>query len=391
MSPSYFDNNATTALAPEVLETMLPYLREHYGNPSSPHGFARKPAMAVAKAREQVAALVDVPPASIVFTSGGTESNALAIHAALAAQPARKEVVFTAVEHVSVLGWQKRLMERGYRVHVVPVNRDGALNLDHLKSLLSDKVALVSVMLANNETGIMYPLQQIANLAHAAGARVHTDAAQAAGKISMSLSGLGVDYATICGHKFHAMKGIGALYLRDNHCLSPMMAGGEQEGGIRPGTEPVALMVSLGVAAELARNKPSATAPLRDEFEAWLAQKSPGVIIAGQNQPRLPNTTLALFPDIETEPLLALLDMNGIACSSGSACASGAHEPSHVLAAMGLDTLNAATVRISASRYTTAEDYARLREALRRALGQLSEQRNPVAKLPLHADRIRLD
>lgn len=372
LSPTYFDNNATTALAPEVLDAMLPYLREHYGNPSSPHAFARKPALAVAKAREQVADLLSVPTASVVFTSGGTESNALAIHAALTAQPERKEVVFSSVEHVSALGWQKRLAVQGYRVHVVPVNRDGALDLDHLKRLLSEKVALVSVMLANNETGVVYPLQEIAGLAHAVGARVHTDAAQAAGKISMSPSGLGVDYATICGHKFHAMKGIGAIYLRDTHGLSPLMAGGGQEAGIRPGTEPVALMVSLGAAAELARTQPLVgTEVLRDEFEAWLMDEFPGVMVVGQHQSRLPNTTLALFPGIETEPLLALLDMSGIACSSGSACASGAHEPSHVLAAMGLGARTTATVRISASRYTTAEDYARLRDALRGAVRQL--------------------
>jgi cysteine desulfurase len=367
----YFDNNATTAVAPEVLEAMLPFLREHYGNPSSPHEFARKPAMAVAKAREQVAAACGVAPASVVFTSGGTEGNAMAIHAALAARPTRKKIIFSAVEHAAVWGWRKRLASQGYTIRVAGVNRDGALNLDEFKSLLSEKTALVCLMLANNETGIVYPVEQVAALAHEAGALVHTDAVQATGKIPVDFSRLGVDYATIGGHKFHAVKGVGALYVRDAKNFSPLTLGGEQESGLRPGTEAVPSIVSLGAAAELAMRPVAGMAECRDDFETWLEATFPGVIIAGKSQLRLPNTTFALFPGIETEPLLALLDMHGVACSSGSACASGAHEPSHVLAAMNLAAEHAAVIRISASRYTTNDDYARLRDALCLAVGKL--------------------
>lgn len=372
LSPSYFDNNATTAIAPEVLDAMMPFLCEHYGNPSSPHSFARKPAMAIASARERVAALVDVPPASVVFTSGGTESNAMAIHAALAAQPERREIIFSAVEHAAIWGWRERLSAQGYLVHVVPVNRDGALDMDFLRTKLTKRVAVVSVMLANNETGVLFPVGEVTEMAHTVGALVHTDAVQSVGKTSVSLSRLGVDYAAICGHKLHAIKGIGVLYVRNSKGFSPLMLGGEQEAGLRPGTESVASIVSLGAAAELARVSPPDLAGLRDSFERWLQTTFPGVLIAGKNQPRLPNTTLALFPGIETEPLLALLDMHGVACSSGSACASGAHEPSHVLKAMGLDHELSAVVRISSSRYTTSHDYDRLREALRKSIAQLS-------------------
>lgn len=369
---AYFDNNATTAIAPESLEAMWPFLRDHYGNPSSPHAYARKPAMAIASAREQVAALIGAPSQSVVFTSGGTESNAMAIHAALAARPARRDVIFSGVEHAAVWGWRPRLEAQGFRVHVVPVKKSGELDLDYLARTLSPDVALVSVMLANNETGIIYPIQQITAMAHAAGARVHTDAVQAAGKISMSLVELGVDYAAVCGHKCHAVKGIGALYVRDAHGFEPLMFGGEQESGRRPGTESVPQIVSFGAAAALVRSLPEDLGARRDELERWLASTFPGVIIAGKNQPRLPNTTLALFPGIETEPLLALLDMHGVACSSGSACASGAHEPSHVLAAMKLDHIRAAVVRISSSRYTTSEDDAKLRYALQASITQLT-------------------
>jgi cysteine desulfurase len=382
---------------------MLPYLKEHYGNPSSPHGMARAPALAVKKARDQVAGLLCVPSSSLVFTSGGTESNAMAIHAALAARPDRKEIVFSAVEHAAVWGWRARLERQGHTIKIAPVNRDGALDLDQLASLITERTALVCLMLANNETGVIYPVHEVAKLTRKVGAWLHTDAVQAAGKIPfqggdiqvmsaapaavggsagavtncMSPLGAGVDSAAICGHKFHAIKGIGAMYIREAAGFSPLMLGGEQEGGLRPGTEAVPSIVSLGAAAAeaakwLKSGESDTMLVRRDGFEDWLLETFPDTIIAGKHQPRLPNTTLAIFPGIDTEPLLALLDMAGVACSSGSACASGAHEPSHVLAAMGLDQPQpAAVVRISSSRFTTVEDYTRLREALRNAVAKL--------------------
>jgi len=365
----YFDNNATTAVAPEVVEAMLPYLREFYGNPSSPHRFARGPAVAVAKARDQVARLVNAPADSLVFTSGGTESNAMAINDALARDPSRTEVILSAVEHASVWAWRERLVVRGVRVHVIPVDRNGVLDLGALEEFLSPRTALVSVMMANNETGVIYPVKKIAELAHRAGALMHTDVVQAAGKIPISLADSGVDYAAICGHKYHAVKGIGVMYTRRTDNFSPVMLGGEQEFGRRPGTEPVASAVAMGKASELAgawlaESSDQALAAMRDSFEDWLAGAISDAVIAGRGGDRLPNTTLVLIPGVETEPLLAMLDMEGLACSSGSACASGAHEPSHVLKAMGYSESFGAVLRISSSRYTTASEYQHLREVL---------------------------
>jgi cysteine desulfurase len=367
--PVYLDNNATTAVAPEVVEAMLPYLREFYGNPSSPHRFARGPAVAVAKARDQVARLVNAPAESLVFTSGGTESNAMAISDALARDPFRNEVILSAVEHASVWAWRERLASRGVLVHVIPVDRNGQLDLGVLAGYLSPRTALVSVMMANNETGVVYPVKKIAELAHRAGALMHTDAVQTAGKILVNLADHGVDYASLCGHKYHAVKGMGIIYTRATNRYTPLMLGGEQEFGRRPGTEPVASVVAMGRASELAgawlaEGGDRALAAKRDAFEDWLAGAISGVVIAGRGGDRLPNTTLALIPGVETEPLLALLDMEGLACSSGSACASGAHEPSHVLKAMGYSEASGAVLRVSSSRYTTADEYRRLQEVL---------------------------
>ncbi|HMO51613.1 MAG TPA: cysteine desulfurase family protein [Kiritimatiellia bacterium] len=369
----YFDNNATTRVDPEVLEAMTPYWLEHYGNPSSPHSGGRRPALAVAAARDALAALLNAPSDRFVFTSGGTESNALALHAALAAAPERREVVISAVEHASVRDWPQILNPRGYRVRVIPVDGNGALNLDALARALTPDTALVSVMLANNETGVVYPVAEVAALARSAGALTHTDAVQAVGKIPVDLAALGVDYASICAHKFHGPKGVGALYLRQPRGVAPLMPGGDQEFGVRPGTENVAGIVGLGAAATIAArwlrlNGPHAQETLRNAFEAWLLHAEPDAVILGRSQPRLPNTTLALFPGRATETVLARLDLADIAVSSGSACASGAHEPSHVLAAMGYDAKNDAVVRFSAGRTTTDADYHALRQALSGAL-----------------------
>ncbi len=374
----YFDNNATTRITPEVVEAMMPYFREEYGNPSSPHGFARKPAMAVAASRASVARLVGAQADQIIFTSGGTESNAMALWGFLAPGSPRNEIVVSSVEHASIWAWRDRLAAAGYSVRVVPVNRDGALDLEALSGMLSERTALVSVMLANNETGIIYPLKRITETAHAAGARVHTDAVQAVGKIPLHLASLGVDSAALCGHKFHASKGIGALYLRDPSGFSPLWVGGEQEFGRRAGTESVPLVAGLGCASDLAEDwlitrGADAMTNARDAFEGWMIKTVSDVVVLGKSEARLPNTTMVLIRGVETEPVLALLDMEGIACSSGSACASGAHEASHVVRAMGWADEAAAVVRISASRYTEPRDYERLREVLPALVQRLRE------------------
>jgi cysteine desulfurase len=293
----------------------------------------------------------------------------MAISDALTRDASRNEVVMSAVEHASVWAWRERLAARGVNVRVVPVDRDGKINISELEKSISDRTALVSVMLANNETGILYPVKIITELAHRFGALMHTDAVQAVGKVPVDLNGLGVDYATICGHKYHACKGIGALYTKKHRDFSTLAPGGEQEYGRRPGTEPVALIAGLGEASKLAKNwlvsgGVEKMLAMRDSFESWLRDSISDSRVIGRDEFRLPNTTQALIPGVETEPLLAMLDMEGIACSSGSACSSGAHEPSHVLRAMGISDRDGAVVRVSASRFTTESDYQRLREAL---------------------------
>lgn len=365
----YFDNNATTVVAAEALAAMDPFFRAEFGNPSSPHAAARRPALAVAAARASVAKRVGVPEDRILFTSGGTESNALAVWGWLRPGSARDEVVVSAVEHASVWAWRERLGEAGFAVRVVPVGRSGALDLDALAAMIGPRTALVSVMLANNETGVVYPVAEIAALAQAAGARMHTDAAQAVGKMPVDFAALGVDAASGCAHKLHGPKGVGFLYLRDAEGWRPGLMGGGQEFGRRPGTEPVPLVAGFGAAAEaaaqwLAGGGGAAMAARRDAFEAWAVAAVPGLEVIGRGQPRLPNTSLLWISGVETEVLLAALDMAGIACSSGSACASGAHEPSHVLAAMGWSDERAAVVRVSSSRFTTDEDERCLRHAL---------------------------
>ncbi len=372
----YFDNNATTAVAAEAVAAMEPFFRTDFGNPSSPHILARRPALAVASARASVAELAGVKPDQLIFTSGGTESNALAVWGWLRPGGGRDEVVVSAVEHTSVLAWRERLAEAGYTMRVAPVSRSGALDLEALAGLIGPRTAWVSVMLANNETGVVYPVKKIAEWAHGAGARMHTDAAQALGRIPVNLAALGVDAASGCAHKMHGPKGVGFLYLREAEGWRPGLMGGGQEFGRRPGTEPVSLMAGFGAAADqaaawLRARGEAAMAARRDAFEAWVTEAVPGVVVIGRGEPRLPNTSLLWLPGRETEVVLAALDMAGVACSSGSACAAGAHEPSHVLAAMGWAEEHGAVVRISAGRMTTDEDYAALRTALAEVLARL--------------------
>lgn len=379
---AYFDNNATTEPTRTVVEAIVPFLAGHYGNPSSPHHLARSPALAIAEARTSVARLCGAAPEQVVFTSGGTESNAMALLGWLASAGKRRRVVMSAVEHVSIWGWRSRLTDMGHEVRVIPCHRSGGLDLGAAEKMINEETALVAVMASNNENGVRFPVEEIGTWAKQAGARMHVDVSQSAGKVPLDLAGTGIDSASLCAHKFHGAKGVGALYLANREGFRPWMTGGGQEQGLRPGTEAVALLAGMGQAAKeaeawLASGGPGRLGALRDQFESWLEAEVEGIEILGKNEPRLPNTTLLFCGGAETEPLLALLDMDGIACSSGSACASGAHEPSHVLRAMGVDPAGGAVVRITSSRLTHPEDYRRLREVLP---GRLRELRQRLAR-----------
>jgi len=365
----YLDNNATTAVDPAVREAMLPFLGAQFGNPSSPYSLARSSAAALVRAREQVAKLIDATPDEIVFTSCGTESNNAALHAMAYADPKRRHLALSRVEHASVANYAKHLERLGFSLTWLEVDHNGQVKLDDLRAVVTDKTAGVSLMAANNETGILLPIPEAASIARERGALFHTDAVQAAGKIPVSARGWGVDFLSLSGHKFHAAKGVGALYIRKDAPVSPWMLGGEQESGRRGGTENVAAIAGLGVAAELAAKSLGFMAirvrALRDLLEQEVTSRIPDVFVVGQDAPRLPNTVLFMLGGLESEALLALLDMDNICCSSGSACASGAHEPSHVLAAMGLSEKPArAVLRVSLSRHSTAADVDRLVEAL---------------------------
>ncbi|MFH0907404.1 MAG: aminotransferase class V-fold PLP-dependent enzyme [bacterium] len=353
----YLDSNATTAVDPAVRAAMLPFLGEHFGNPSSPYTLARGSAAALVRAREQVARLIDATPEEIIFTSCGTESNNAALRAMADADPRRRHLVLSRVEHASVLNYGKHLENNGFSVTWLEVDRSGQISLDALRAAVTDETAGVSVMAANNETGILLPIRDAASIAREHGALFHTDAVQAAGKVPVSARGWGVDFLSLSGHKFHAAKGVGVLYIRKGAPFSPCMIGGEQESGRRGGTENVASIAGMGVAAELGAKSLGVMAiqvrALRDHLEQAISHRIPDVFVVGRNAPRLPNTSLLLLGGVESEALLALLDMDGICCSSGSACASGAHEPSQVLAAMGLSGgVARAVLRVSLSRHS---------------------------------------
>ncbi len=354
----YLDNNATSAVAPEVLEAMLPYLGELYGNPSSMYGFGGVAGRAIAKAREQVAAILGAHPEEIIFTACGTESDSTAIFGAFEAQPGKRHFITTRVEHSAVLAMGQHLEQRGYRVTWLDVDKKGRLNIDQYKAALDQNVGLVSIMYANNETGNVYPIQELAALAKERGALFHTDAVQAVGKIPINLATLPVDYLALSGHKLHAPKGVGALYVRRGTPYRPFMLGGHQENGRRAGTENVASIVALGKACEIAathiNDENTRVKALRDKLQAGLLRAIPEAIINGDTESRLPNTVNISFKYVEGEAILLLLDQAGICASSGSACTSGSLEPSHVLRAMGVPfTYAHGSVRFSLSRYTT--------------------------------------
>lgn len=361
MRTIYLDNNATTAVAPEVLEAMLPYLREFYGNPSSMHVFGGQVAEAVDTARERMAGLLGADPDEIIFTSCGSESDNAAIWSATQSQPDKRHLLTTRVEHPAVLNVMQYWERQGYRVTYLGVDGKGRLDLDEYAAALREDTALASIMFANNEVGNIYPIQRMAEMARERGVLFHTDAVQAVGKTPIDLAHLPADMLSLSGHKLHAPKGIGVLYVRKGVRFRPFLRGGHQERGRRAGTENVPYIVGLGMAAQLAASHMQEervnVALLRDKLESGLLERIPDCMVNGDVENRLPNTSNIAFKNVEGEAILLMLDRLGICASSGSACTSGSLEPSHVLRAMGVPFNYAhGSVRLSLSRYTTAED-----------------------------------
>ncbi|HSD42596.1 MAG TPA: cysteine desulfurase family protein [Burkholderiales bacterium] len=367
--PIYLDYNATTPVAPEVADAVEPYLREHFGNPSSSHVYGRRAHEAIDRAREQVAALVGATPAEIVFTGCATEANNLAILGVTRAlRSAKRHVVTSAVEHPAVLQPCLRLREDGWDVTIVAVDAQGRVEPQAVARALRDDTALVSIMLANNEVGTLQPVAEIATLARSRGAIVHTDAAQAAGKIPVDVRALGVDLLTLAGHKFYATKGVGALYVRNGTPLAPVLVGAEHERGLRPGTENVPAIVGLGAAARLARERlphaPEHLRKLRDSLHAALAAGVPGLELNGHPEHRLPNTLNVSFPRASGREVLRAAGAD-VATSLGAACHAESDSVSGVLAAMGIGYERAAgAVRLSVGAPTTEEEMRHAARAL---------------------------
>ena len=354
----YFDNNATTRVAPEVVDAMLPFLREQWGNPSSTYVFGRQVGEQVDLARARVAALINAEPREILFTSCGTESNNSAIHSALATQPEKRHVLTTAVEHSATLKFCDLLQKRGYPVTLLPVAPDGALDLPLLEASIRPDTAIVSVMWANNETGILFPVGAIAAICRRKGVLFHSDAVQTPGKLKIDVRELDVDCLSLSAHKLHAPKGIGLLYVKRRVKYQPYIVGGGQERGRRGGTENVAGIVAFGRAAELAvsglPDENTRIRALRDRLEEGILGRIPGTSRNGAKEPRLPNTSNVAFDGVEAEGILMLLDQAGICASSGSACTTGSLDPSHVLTAMACSaTWARGSIRFSLGLYNT--------------------------------------
>ncbi|HMK59868.1 MAG TPA: cysteine desulfurase NifS [Dissulfurispiraceae bacterium] len=369
MKPIYLDNNATTAVAPEVFEAMAPYLHELYGNPSSMHTFGGQLHRHVEEARAKVASLIGAEPEEIIFTSCGTESDNTAITSAVESYPQKKHVISTRVEHPAVLSFMRHLARKGYRVSLVPVDSKGRFDMDFFLKSLDEHVAIVSIMHANNETGVVFPIEEIGAILRERNILFHTDAVQTTGKIPIDVRTLPVDMLSLSGHKLHAPKGVGALYVKKGTRFHPFMIGGHQEQGRRAGTENVASIVALGKACELAQrdmqSEAAHVAGLRDRLEKALLEKCPDPRVNGDSSNRLPNTSNISFEYVEGEAILLRIDEFGICASSGSACTSGSLEPSHVLRAMGIPfTAIHGSVRFSLSRYNTAEEIDRVIEIL---------------------------
>lgn len=376
---TYLDNNATTPIDPAVVEAMMPYLTELYGNPSSAYGFGAQVARAIDTARERVASLIGCEPREVVFTSCGTESNNAAISSALSMDPDRQHVVTTKVEHSAIVKHCETLAKRGYEITWLNVNADGQVDLDELERAVRSDTAIVSVMWANNETGVLSPIAEIAKIVHSKGALFHTDAVQAVGKIPIQLSEIpGINFLSLSGHKLHCPKGIGALYVNRRTRFNPLIIGGSQENGKRGGTENVASIVGLGKAAELAsqlmEHENTAVRQLRDDFETGLLARIENVHVNGDRLHRLPNTSNLAFDGIESEGTLMLLDKERICVSAGSACTAGSLHPSHVLKAMGFSNQRArSSLRFSFSRFNTREDVDRALDVLPRVIAKLRQ------------------
>jgi cysteine desulfurase len=377
MKPIYMDNNATTACDPAVVEAMLPFFTEQFGNASSMHSFGNKVGLALKEARAQVQDLLGAEHDSeIVFTSCGTESNSTAIFSALKAQPERNQIITTVVEHPAILAVCEQLEKEGVVIHRLKVDKRGRLDMDEYKALLSPRVALVTAMWANNESGTIFPIEQMAEMAHEAGVMFHTDAVQAVGKVPIDLKNSKIGMLSLSGHKLHAPKGIGVLYLRRGLRFRPFLRGGHQERGRRAGTENSASIVGLGVAAMQAKEgmafENTEVKRLRDKLEAAILAQVPRTFATGDTSNRLPNTASIAFEFVEGEGILLLLNKQGIAASSGSACTSGSLEPSHVMRAMGIPyTAAHGTIRFSLSRYNTEAEVDRVIEAVPPIIAQL--------------------
>ena len=374
----YFDYNATTPLAPEVIEAPHAASRDLFGNPSSVHHFGQQAKAAVDDARSAVAALINADPSEIVFTGGGTESDNFAIRGAADALEvtARRHLTATAIEHEAVLNTFKALARRGWKTTLVPVDQSGIASPDRMRETISRETAVVSVMHANNEIGTIQPIAAIAAIAHEHGALMHTDAVQSTAKIPVDVRALGVDLLSLSAHKFNGPKGVGVLWIKRGTRMLPILTGGKHERNRRAGTENVAAIVGLGVAARLAVHKLASEAirlsALRDQLEQGILAAVSGTIVNGDRQARVPNTTNISFDRVEAESLLIALDLEGIAVSTGSACSSGTLEPSHVLRAMGLSTHRTQnSLRFSLGQFSTAAEVERVVDVLPRLVEKL--------------------
>jgi len=378
MKVVYVDNNATTQVAPEVLEEMLPYFHDLYGNPSSMHSFGGQVGAKLKEARQKMAGLIGATPDEILVTSCGSESDNTAIRATLESYPDKKHIITTRVEHPAILNLCEYLAENGYRITFLPVDRQGRLNPEDLYNSLSDNTAIVSIMWANNETGVIFPIEEMARVVRERGVVFHTDAVQAVGKIPINVQQVPVDMLSLSGHKLHGPKGIGALYIRKGTKFSPFLIGGHQERGRRGGTENVASIIGLGKACELAAKhigeENERVKHLRDKLENEILKRVPNAMVNGDRERRLPNTTNISFEYVEGEAILLMMNELGICASSGSACTSGSLEPSHVLRAMGVPfTAAHGSIRFSLSIYNTEEEIDFIVEQLPPIIERLRE------------------
>ncbi len=378
MNTIYLDNNATTKIAPEAFDEMIPYLTDLYGNPSSMHTFGGSLHNKIEEARERVAALIGAELDEIIFTSCGTESDNTALMSAVESYPQKKHIITTRVEHPAVFNFAKHLARKGFRVTFIPVDSFGRLDMDAFSKALDDDVVVVSVMYANNESGVIFPIEEIGEILKERKIIFHTDAVQAVGKLPIDVKKLPVDMLSLSGHKIHAPKGIGALYLRRGTRFYPYIIGGHQENGRRAGTENIASIIGLGEAGELAakniKKEVAYLSVLRDKLEKRLMELCPDVRVNGDRENRLPNTTNMSFEYVEGEAILLRSNEYGICASSGSACTSGSLEPSRVLRAMGVPfTAIHGSIRFSLSRYNTEEEIDTVIEIMPKIIKQLRE------------------